>query len=297
MVTTIPMWVKCHNVLKELWTDDDLGFVASKVGIPFSQDEATKCEKCQKFGHETKKCLGDLMQSQGRRLNTTNRSGRMSRLNTVQSTGLDANNVNSSREGRQNERMTPNANASYENVVRNIVTYAGNGSGEDVNRRIWRVRSRPSALSEGARTSCIRNDRGEEIREQPIGTTAQPESNGQSSDAQGNGTEVEELNTGVHETGTDPSIGLQLALYVPAEITTPIKCGDMVKQCFHNVHCLYSFARQFGCMVVGFMGRSCIGICKGAVVRYHKETRNEGCCGFCTVELLLKDPIETTFCS
>ncbi|KAF9621972.1 hypothetical protein IFM89_029192 [Coptis chinensis] len=144
--------------------------------------------------------------------------------------------------------MTPNANASYENVVRNIVTYAGNGSGEDVNRRIWRVRSRPSALSEGARTSCIRNDRGEEIREQPIGTTAQPESNGQSSDAQGNGTEVEELNTGVHETGTDPSIGLQLALYVPAEITTPIKCGDMVKQCFHNVHCLYSFARQFGCM-------------------------------------------------
>ncbi|KAF9621958.1 hypothetical protein IFM89_029178 [Coptis chinensis] len=146
----------------------------------------------------------------------------MSRLNTVQSTGLDANNVNSSREGRQNERMTPNANASYENVVRNIVTYAGNGSGEDVNRRIWRVRSRPSALSEGARTSCIRNDRGEEIREQPTGTTAQHEPNGQSSDAQGNGTEVEELNTGVHKTGIDPSIGLQLSLYVPAEITTPI---------------------------------------------------------------------------
>ncbi|KAF9621951.1 hypothetical protein IFM89_029171 [Coptis chinensis] len=157
MVTTIPMWVKCHNVPKELWTDDDLGFVASKF------------------------------------------------------TGRKA-----------NERMTPNANASYENVVRNIVTYAGNGSGEDVNRRIWRVRSRPSALSEGARTSCIRNDRGEEIREQPTGTTAQHEPNGQSIDAQGNGTEVEELNAGVHETGIDPSIGLQLALYVPAEITTPI---------------------------------------------------------------------------
>ncbi|KAF9587058.1 hypothetical protein IFM89_039744 [Coptis chinensis] len=39
---------------------------------------------------------------------------------------------------------------------------------------------------------------------------------------QGNGTEVEELNIGGHDTGTDPSIGLQLALYVPAETTNPI---------------------------------------------------------------------------
>ncbi|KAF9604328.1 hypothetical protein IFM89_005909 [Coptis chinensis] len=265
MVTTIPVWVKCHNVPKELWINDGLGFVASKVGIPFSQDEATKqkrqidsarlcievnvsaklpnsftvelapgderilsfeypwipkrCEKCQKFEHETEKCLGD---ANSRRLNTTNISGRISRLNTVQSTGLDANNVTSSQEGRQNERMTPNANVSYENVMRNIVTYAGNGSGEDVNRRIWRVRSRPSALFEGVGTRCIRNDRDKDIREQPTGTTAQHEPNSQSSGAQGNGTEVEELNTGVHETGTDPSIGLQLVLYVPAKITTPI---------------------------------------------------------------------------
>ncbi|KAF9625186.1 hypothetical protein IFM89_020053 [Coptis chinensis] len=120
----------------------------------------------------------------------------MSRLNTVQSTGLDANNVTSSQEGRQSERMTSNANVSYETVIRNIVTYAG--------------------------TCCIRNDRGKEIREQPIGTTSQHEPNSQSSGAQGNGTEVEELNTGVHGTGTNPSIGLQLVFYVPAEITTPI---------------------------------------------------------------------------
>ncbi|KAF9605175.1 hypothetical protein IFM89_014288 [Coptis chinensis] len=44
-----------------------------------------------------------------------------------------------------------------------------------------------------------------------------------SSGAQGNGTVVEELNTSGHDTGADPSIGLQLALYVPAEITTPIE--------------------------------------------------------------------------
>ncbi|KAF9625071.1 hypothetical protein IFM89_017874 [Coptis chinensis] len=143
-------------------------------------------------------------------------------LNTVQSTRLDANNVTSSQEGRQNERMTPNANVSYENAMRNTVTYASNGSGEDVNRRIWRVRSRPNAFSDGAGTSCIRNDRGKEIREQPIGTTVQHEPNSQSSGAQGNGIEIEELNTGVHEIGTDPSIGLQLVLYVPAEIPTPI---------------------------------------------------------------------------
>ncbi|KAF9605931.1 hypothetical protein IFM89_021079 [Coptis chinensis] len=45
MVTTILVWVKCHNVPKELWTDDGLGFVASKVGIPFRHDEATKQKK------------------------------------------------------------------------------------------------------------------------------------------------------------------------------------------------------------------------------------------------------------
>ncbi|KAF9590443.1 hypothetical protein IFM89_035278 [Coptis chinensis] len=178
-----------------------------------------RCEKCQKFGHETEKCLGD---ANSKRLNTTNRSGKMSRLNTIHSTGLDANNVTNSQEGRQNERMTPNANVSYENAMRNIVSYAGNGNGEDVNRRIWRVRSRPSALSDGAGKGCIRNDRSKEIREQPTGTIVQYEPNSQSNGAQGNGIEIEELNTGVHETGTDPSIGLQLVLYVPAEITTPI---------------------------------------------------------------------------
>ncbi|KAF9602145.1 hypothetical protein IFM89_025312 [Coptis chinensis] len=166
MVTTIPVWAKCHNVPKELWTDNGLGFVASKVGIPFSQDEATKQKKQIDYAQL---CIEEA--------------------------------------GRQNERMTPNANVSYENVMRNV-TYAGNGSGEDMNRRIWRVRSRPSALSEGAGTSCIRNDTSKKIREQPTGTTAQHEPNSQSSGAQENGTEVEELNTGVHETGTDPSIGL-----------------------------------------------------------------------------------------
>ncbi|KAF9604201.1 hypothetical protein IFM89_004776 [Coptis chinensis] len=45
MVTTIPVWVKIHNVPKELWTDDGLGFLASKVGVPHSQDEATKQKK------------------------------------------------------------------------------------------------------------------------------------------------------------------------------------------------------------------------------------------------------------
>ncbi|KAF9611096.1 hypothetical protein IFM89_026989 [Coptis chinensis] len=41
---------------------------------------------------------------------------------------------------------------------------------------------------------------------QPTGTIAQHEPNSQSSGAQGNGTKVEELNIGVHETRTDPSI-------------------------------------------------------------------------------------------
>ncbi|KAF9597053.1 hypothetical protein IFM89_015244 [Coptis chinensis] len=165
MVTTILVWVKCHNVPKELWTDDGLGFVASKVGIPFSQDEATKQKKRIDYA---RLCI---------------------------------------EEGRQNERITPNANVSYENAMRNTIMYAGNGSGEDVNRRIWRVRSHPNALSDSAGTSCIRNDRGKEIPEQPTSTTVQHEPNSQSSGAQGNGTEIEELNTGVHETRNDPSIG------------------------------------------------------------------------------------------
>ncbi|KAF9624476.1 hypothetical protein IFM89_011519 [Coptis chinensis] len=53
-------------------------------------------------------------------------------------------------------------------------------------------------------------------------STVRTEESGQSSGAQGNGTVVEELNASGHDTGADPSIGLQLALYVPAEITTPI---------------------------------------------------------------------------
>ncbi|KAF9592833.1 hypothetical protein IFM89_017798 [Coptis chinensis] len=53
-------------------------------------------------------------------------------------------------------------------------------------------------------------------------STVRIEEVGQSSRDQGNGTKVEELNTGGYDTGTDPSIGLQLALYVPAEITNPI---------------------------------------------------------------------------
>ncbi|KAF9615639.1 hypothetical protein IFM89_025448 [Coptis chinensis] len=45
MVTTILVWVKIHNVPKELWTDDWLGFLASKVGVPHSKDEVTKQKK------------------------------------------------------------------------------------------------------------------------------------------------------------------------------------------------------------------------------------------------------------
>ncbi|KAF9613673.1 hypothetical protein IFM89_009636 [Coptis chinensis] len=36
---------KIHNVPKELWTDDGLGFLVSKVGVPNSQDKATKLKK------------------------------------------------------------------------------------------------------------------------------------------------------------------------------------------------------------------------------------------------------------
>ncbi|KAF9589696.1 hypothetical protein IFM89_027266 [Coptis chinensis] len=44
-IITVPQWIKIHNVPKELWTDDGLGFLASKVGVPHSQDEATKLKK------------------------------------------------------------------------------------------------------------------------------------------------------------------------------------------------------------------------------------------------------------
>ncbi|KAF9616491.1 hypothetical protein IFM89_029788 [Coptis chinensis] len=54
-------------------------------------------------------------------------------------------------------------------------------------------------------------------------STVRTEESSQSSGAQENGTVVEELNTSRHDTGADPSIGLQLALYVPAEIATPIE--------------------------------------------------------------------------
>ncbi|KAF9587397.1 hypothetical protein IFM89_002037, partial [Coptis chinensis] len=57
-------------------------------------------------------------------------------------------------------------------------------------------------------------------------STIRIEESGQSSGAQGNGIVVEELNTTGHDTGDDPSIGLQLALYVPAEIIAPISAGN-----------------------------------------------------------------------
>ncbi|KAF9598754.1 hypothetical protein IFM89_031422 [Coptis chinensis] len=187
LITIVPLWVKIHNVLKELWTDDGLGFLASKGGVPHSQDEATKlkkridyarvcvevdvsaklpdsfpielalgderlisfeypwiparCESCQKFGHATENCFREA--NLVRRMNI-NGTGRVNIRTNVQ-TG------------------------------RNTVIYAGNGTGENERRRIWRVRNRPTSLSEVAGPSCIRNDRGEETKEHNSCPAAQGE--------------------------------------------------------------------------------------------------------------------------
>ncbi|KAF9609634.1 hypothetical protein IFM89_017773 [Coptis chinensis] len=202
LITTIPLWVKIHNVPKELWTDDGLGFLASKVGVPHSQDEATKlkkridyarvcvevdvsaklpdsfpielalgdkrlisfeypwiparCESCKKFGHVTENCFREANLVWRTNINGT---GRVNIRTNVQS-GLDSNSTNRAQEGGQIERINTNTNVSYENTGRNTVIYAGNGIGENESRRIWRVRNRPTSLSEVVGPSCIRNDRG-----------------------------------------------------------------------------------------------------------------------------------------
>ncbi|KAF9620023.1 hypothetical protein IFM89_010639 [Coptis chinensis] len=217
LITTLPLWVKIHNVPKELWTDDGLGFPASKVGVPHSQNEATKlkkridyahvcvevdvsaklldsfpielapgdehlilfeypwipvrCKSCQKFGHATENCSRDANSVRRKNINGTGRLNIRTNLQTC----LDSNSANRAQEGGQNERISTNTNVSYENIGRNTVIYAGNGSGENKRRRIWRVRSRPTSLSEVAGTSCIRNDRGEEIREHNSCPAAQDE--------------------------------------------------------------------------------------------------------------------------
>ncbi|KAF9622856.1 hypothetical protein IFM89_034986 [Coptis chinensis] len=44
-VQLIPIWVNLYNVPKELWTGDGLSFLASRIGIPVSMDEATAQKK------------------------------------------------------------------------------------------------------------------------------------------------------------------------------------------------------------------------------------------------------------
>ncbi|KAF9589704.1 hypothetical protein IFM89_027979 [Coptis chinensis] len=153
LLTTVPLWVKIHNVPKELCTDDGLGFLASKVA---------RCESYQNFWHATENCSRDANSVRRTNINGT---GRVNIRTNVQ-TGLDSNSANRAQEGGQNERISTNTNVSHENIGRNTIIYVGNGTGENERRRIWRVRSHPTSLSEVAGTSCIWNDRGEETREQ-----------------------------------------------------------------------------------------------------------------------------------
>ncbi|KAF9620120.1 hypothetical protein IFM89_010770 [Coptis chinensis] len=48
-VQLIPIWVNLHNVPKELWTEDGLSYLASRLGIPDSMDDATAHRKRLKF--------------------------------------------------------------------------------------------------------------------------------------------------------------------------------------------------------------------------------------------------------
>ncbi|KAF9625055.1 hypothetical protein IFM89_017790 [Coptis chinensis] len=101
-----------------------------------------RCERCQKFRHATEKCSRDANSVRRMNINGT---------------------------GRVNIRLI------YENTKRNTVIYTGNGTGENKRRRIWRVQSRPTSLSKVVGTNCIRNNRGEEIREHSSCPAAQDE--------------------------------------------------------------------------------------------------------------------------
>ncbi|KAF9589699.1 hypothetical protein IFM89_027269 [Coptis chinensis] len=112
--------------------------------------------------------------------------------------------ANRAQEGEQIERISTNTNVSYENTGRNTVIYAGNGTGENESRRIWRVRNRPTSLSEVAGPSCIRNDRGEETREHNSCPASQDEPTkiptdvGQSELTEGR-TQMTEVNIEMHD--------------------------------------------------------------------------------------------------
>ncbi|KAF9601568.1 hypothetical protein IFM89_020424 [Coptis chinensis] len=48
-VQLIPIWVNLHNVPKELWTDNGLSYLVTRLGIPDSMDDATAHRKRLKY--------------------------------------------------------------------------------------------------------------------------------------------------------------------------------------------------------------------------------------------------------
>ncbi|KAF9621712.1 hypothetical protein IFM89_027330 [Coptis chinensis] len=98
-----------------------------------------------------------------------------------------------------------------------------------------------------------------------------------SSGAQGNETMVEELNASGHDTGVDPSIGLQLALYVPVEITTPIVLASTPTLAFRYSQglLLLSDIHKFCSMLIQCKvnGRKRYGV--GSLERYRERLNRE----------------------
>ncbi|KAF9623667.1 hypothetical protein IFM89_003699 [Coptis chinensis] len=233
----VPLWVKIHNVPKELWTDDGLGFLASKVGVPHSQDEATKLKKRIDYARQDARAVKNL----GMQLRTA--SERQIHANRAQ-------------EGGQIERISTNTNVSYENTGRNTVIYASNGTGENESRRIWRVQNRPTSLSEVAGPSCIRNDRGEETKEHNSCPTAQDElaeipiDAGQSELTEGR-TQMTEVNIEMHDSMQmvvhEPQVE-ELVLVVQPNLFQLLAGGELEGESLHETEYfedhLYAYEKE-----------------------------------------------------
>ncbi|KAF9611216.1 hypothetical protein IFM89_027766 [Coptis chinensis] len=124
-----------HGVPKVMWTDEGLGFIASKVGKPHCQDRPTK---------------------ERRRLDYACVCVKYKRAANKNRDGTDA-------RGFQNKGNNAIRRDFGIDRGNNTIMYDGNGPGEDTTRRIWVPRANIGNVqaSKGAGTSCVRNEHGE----------------------------------------------------------------------------------------------------------------------------------------
>ncbi|KAF9595603.1 hypothetical protein IFM89_001352 [Coptis chinensis] len=143
-----------------------------------------RCEYCHIFGHTIDKCSRTAQQNHGHRAANKNRAG------------IDARGF----QNRGNNAIRRDFGIDRGN---NTVMYDGNGPGEDKTRRVWILRANVHA-SEGAGTSCVRNEQGEPSIPNDTGTSLV------SGDAYSEGIQADDAQ---QDTEEEENTGDQVAVY------------------------------------------------------------------------------------